>query len=94
MMLAKIKKVKLNKEGKNPVYKVILECPAGKELYIHFDYSYSTNNYWPLEVNYDGKHKGAKLAWYTQDVEHTSVEKFLETIARKINKKYGFELKK
>lgn len=38
-MLAKIKKVKLITKGKNPVYKVILECPEGIELYFHFDFS-------------------------------------------------------
>lgn len=92
-MLAKMKKVKLNTEGKNPNYKVILECPDGKELYVHFDYTQVTNTYWPLEVNYDGKHKGAKLAWYTREVEKITVEKFLETMAKRINKKYAFELK-
>jgi hypothetical protein len=58
-MLAKIKKVKLNTEGKSPVYKVILECPQGKQLYIHFDYSFTTRII-PLEVIYDGKRKGVK----------------------------------
>ncbi|MFE8701554.1 hypothetical protein ACFYKX_13195 [Cytobacillus sp. FJAT-54145] len=90
-MLAKIKKVKLNTKGKNPIYKVILECPEGKELYIHFDFSLSTNSYWPLEVSYDGEHKDAKLAWYTRDVEHTTVEAFLKVIAEKINNKYGLK---
>jgi hypothetical protein len=91
-LLTKIKKVKFNTEGKNPIYKVVLECPEGKELYIHFDYTYKTNTFWPLEVNYDGQHKDAKLAWYTRNVEHMTVEIFLKTIAEKINKKYGYEL--
>lgn len=90
-MRTKIKKVKFNAEGKNPNYKVILECPEGKELYIHFDYTYATNTYWPLEVSYDGTDKGAKLAWYTREIEDLTVDKFLEEIARKINNKYGFE---
>lgn len=90
-MLSKIKKVKLNTEGKNPVYKVIMECPKGKELYIHFDYTYATNTYWPLEVNYNSQYKDAKLAWFTREVEHMTVAAFLETIAEKVNKKYGYE---
>ncbi|MBM7602345.1 hypothetical protein FS935_01915 [Metabacillus litoralis] len=93
-MLAKIKKVKLNKEGKNPNYKVLLECPEGKDLYIHFDYTYATAKYWPLEVNYNGKNQGAKLAWYSSKIEKLTVAGFLEGIADKINKKYEFELKR
>ncbi|MCD8510861.1 MAG: hypothetical protein LRY73_14035 [Bacillus sp. (in: Bacteria)] len=92
-MLAKIKKAELNIDRKNPVYKASLECPKGKELYVHFDYAYKTKNYFPLEVIYDGKHKGAKLAWYTNDVEYTTVDRFLDKIAKRINKKYGYELK-
>jgi hypothetical protein len=83
----------LNTADKNPVYKVILECPQEKQLCIHFDYSFTTKNYWPLEVIYDGKRKGEKLAWYTKNVEKTTVERFLDKIAKRINKKYGFELK-
>ncbi|MDQ0257837.1 hypothetical protein J2S74_005300 [Evansella vedderi] len=85
--------MKFNTDGKNPVYKAILECPKGKQLFVHFDYSYTTKNYWPLEVIYDGKSKGAKLAWYTKDVENTTVDRFLDKIAKRINKKYGYELK-
>lgn len=92
-MLAKLKKVKFNSEGKNPVYKAILECPEGKELYIHFDYSLTKKNYWPLEVSYNGVHQGTKLAWYTRDIEKTTVDKFLKKIALVMNKKYGYELK-
>ena len=50
-MLTKIRKVKFEPERKNPVYKVIMECPNGKELYVKFDYTYATGNFWPLEVN-------------------------------------------
>jgi hypothetical protein len=92
-MLAKIKKVNFNTKGKNPVYKVFLECPEGKELYIYFDYTNSMNKYWPLEVTYNGQRKDAKLAWYTRDVENMTVETFLKTIAEKINKKYGYNFK-
>ncbi|PLT33173.1 hypothetical protein [Bacillus sp. V5-8f] len=91
-MLSKIRKVKFSTEGKNLNYKVILESPEGKELYVHFDYTYATKTYWPLEVSYDGKHKDAKLAWYTRDIEGMMVTEFLESIAKKINKKYGFSL--
>ncbi|WP_458413329.1 hypothetical protein ACNQFZ_00045 [Schinkia sp. CFF1] len=91
-MISKIRKVKFNKEGKNPVYKVILECPEGKELYTHFDYIHETNTYSVLKVKYDGLDKGEKLAWYTKNVEKLSVDKFLEKISRKINKKYGYAL--
>ncbi|GGA91756.1 hypothetical protein [Ornithinibacillus halotolerans] len=90
-MQAKIRKVKFNSEGKNPLYKVILECPKGKELYIHFDYTNATKTFWPLEVNYNGEHKGAKLAWYTREVEDMTVDAFLGGIAMRINKKYGFK---
>ena len=93
-MLAKIRKVKFNKDGKNPNYKVILECPEGKRLFVDFDYTYKTKSYGPLDVNYNGVEKGIKLAWYTKEVEKISVSKFLETIARKINRKYGFEFEK
>ncbi|WP_096155071.1 MULTISPECIES: hypothetical protein [Bacillus] len=91
-MLAKIKKVKLSKEGKNPIYKAVLECPEGHQLYVHFDYTRSTNKFWPLEVNYNGENKGVKLAWYTRKVEKTTVEAFLEGIAKKINKKYAYDM--
>ncbi|MFF2176453.1 hypothetical protein ACFVT8_08350 [Lysinibacillus sp. NPDC058147] len=93
-MLTKIRKVKFEKERKNPLYNVILECPEGKELYVKFDFTYATNNFWPLQVNYNKKNYGAKLAWYTREVEDMTVEVFLETIADKINKKYNFELKR
>jgi len=73
-MLTKIKKVKLEPEYKNPVYKVKLESPKGKELYIKFDFTYSMNRYMPLEVHYDGEDKGAKLAWYTNEVEKMNVK--------------------
>ncbi len=92
-MLTKIRKVKLETSGKNPNYRVVLESPEGKELYIHFDYTYKTKTFWPLEVNYDGKKRGAKLAWYTNDIEKMTVAVFLERIAKKINKKYGYMLK-
>ncbi|MFC5466055.1 hypothetical protein [Lederbergia graminis] len=91
-MRSRIRKVNLNTNGKNPVYKVILECPNAKELYIHFDYSRTTKTYWPLEVSYDGQHKDAKLAWYTRDVEQMTVNEFLRTIADLINKKYGHNM--
>lgn len=93
-MFTKIRKVKFEKERKNPLYNVVLECPEGKELYVKFDYTYATNNFWPLKVNYNKKNYGAKLAWYTREVEDMTVEIFLETIADKINKKYNFELKR
>ncbi len=91
-MLTKIRKVKFEKERKNPMYNVVMECPDGKELFVKFDYTYDTKNYWPLEVNYNKKKYGAKLAWYTREVENMTVELFLETIANKINKKYKFVL--
>lgn len=89
-MLTKIRKVKFEKERKNPIYNVVMECPDGKELFVKFDYTYATKNFWPLEVNYNKKNYGAKLAWYTREVENMTVELFLETIAGKINKKYNF----
>ena len=92
-MLTKIRRVNFNKEGKNPVYKVFLECPEGNELFVHFDYTQRTNKFGPVAVQYNGIQKGVKLAWYTREVEKISVVKFLENIARKINKKYGYELK-
>ncbi|KOP80101.1 hypothetical protein AMS59_01430 [Lysinibacillus sp. FJAT-14745] len=78
-MLTKIRKIKFETERKNPLYKVIMECPEGKELYVKFDYTYATNNFWPLQVNYNKKNYGAKLAWYTREVEDMTVEVFLET---------------
>lgn len=48
----------------------------------------------PLEVYHNGVSKGAKLAWYTSEVEKMTVSEFLDKIATKINKKYNFELKK
>lgn len=93
LMLSKIRKVKLETEYKNPVYKVKLDCPEGKELYIKFDYTYSFSEFMPLEVNYNGEDKAAKLAWYTNEIENMTVSKFLEEIAKKINKKYNFSLK-
>ncbi|MGG0657637.1 hypothetical protein [Rummeliibacillus pycnus] len=92
-MLTKIRKVKFEPERKNPVYKVIMECPNGKELYVKFDYTYATGNFWPLEVNYNKKDYGAKLAWYTQKIERITVQEFLEIIAEKVNKKYNFKFK-
>ncbi|WP_456273323.1 hypothetical protein [Bacillus sp. AK031] len=92
-MLGKIKGVKLLSEYKNPNYKVKLECPDGSVLLIRFDYTYSTKSFMPLEVYHNGVHKGAKLAWYTSEVEKMTVEAFLETIALKINQKYNFDLK-
>ncbi len=91
-MLTKIRKVKFEQERKNPLYNVVMECPEGKQLYIKFDYTYKTKNFWPLEVNYNKKNYGAKLAWYTNEVENMTVAAFLEKIANKINKKYQFEL--
>ncbi|RFU65034.1 hypothetical protein [Peribacillus glennii] len=91
-MLSKIRKVKFHTEGKNPNYKVILESPEGKELYVHFDYTHATKTYWPLEVSYDGKFKDAKLAWYTREIEGTKVAEFLESIAKRVNKKYGYTI--
>ncbi|MDD1505805.1 hypothetical protein PVA17_24105 [Lysinibacillus sp. CNPSo 3705] len=91
-MITKIRKVKFEPERKNPMYNVIMECPNGKELYVKFDYTYATEKFWPLKVNYNKKNYGAKLAWYTREVENMTVELFLETIANKINKKYNFDL--
>lgn len=91
-MQSKILKIKLNTENKNPVYAVKLACPEGKELYIKFDYTYCNEAFMPLEVGYDGHDKGAKLAWYTREIEKMTVQYFLETIANKINKKYKFTL--
>ncbi|MGG2093490.1 hypothetical protein AB1283_12400 [Bacillus sp. S13(2024)] len=91
-MLAKIRKVKLEKEYKNPTYKVKLECPKGKELRIKFDYTYCNQAFMPLEVSYDGHDKGAKLSWYTREIEDMTVQNFLEIIANKINKQYNFTL--
>jgi hypothetical protein len=91
-MLTKIRKVKLETENKNPVYRVKLECPKGKELYIKFDYTYASKVFWPREVKYNGEDKGAKLAWYTREVESMTVDAFLAIIAKKINKKYNFAL--
>ncbi|MGP7817389.1 hypothetical protein [Niallia sp. 01092] len=92
-MLAKIKKVKFQPEYKNPIYKVILACPNGNQLYIKFDYTFAVNAYMPLSVEYNGEEKGAKLAWYTNEVENMTVQEFLEEIAGKINKKYNYKLK-
>ncbi len=89
-MLAKIKKVKLFTEFKNPIYKVLLECPEGDKLYIKFDYTHSKKKYLPLKVEYNGINKGTKLAWYTSDQEKMSVNRFLEKIALRINKKYNY----
>ena len=47
----------------------------------------------PLEVYSNGVHRGAKLAWYTSEVEKMTVNEFLDTIAQRINKKYNFQLK-
>lgn len=91
VMLTKIRKVKYMPEYKNPIYKVMLECPEGKELYIKFDYTHKMGKYMPLEVAYDGKKKGAKLAWYTNEIENLTVNGFLEKIAFKINKKYNVQ---
>lgn len=93
-MLSKIKKVKLNSEGKKPNYKVLLECPNGNELFIHFDYTRETKSFGPITVNYNGESQGTKLAWYTSKIEKLTVGNFLESIAKKINKKYGYELQK
>ncbi|WP_369900889.1 hypothetical protein [Bacillus manliponensis] len=92
-MLAKMKKVKLEKENTNPIYQVKLECPKGKELYIKFDYTHYSGTFMPLAVSYNGRDKGTKLLWYTEEVENMNVQKFLTIIARKINRHYGFELK-
>ena len=92
-MLTKIRKVKFERERKNPLYNVIMECPDGKQLFVKFDYTYATGTFWPLEVNYNKKNYGAKLAWYTQKIEKMTVASFLEEIATKINKKYNFDLK-
>ncbi|MGG3493998.1 hypothetical protein ABES19_29940, partial [Brevibacillus choshinensis] len=64
-MLTKIKRVKFEPEYKNPKYTVYLECPKGNELFVAFDYTYTLKTYMPLEVEYNGVAKGAKLAWYT-----------------------------
>lgn len=92
-MLAKIKGAKLLSEYKNPNYRVKLECPDGSELIIRFDYTYSNETYMPLKVYHNGVYKGAKLAWYTSEVEKMTVESFLDYIAKKLNKKYNFDLK-
>ena len=91
VMLTKIRKVKYMPEYKNPIYKVMLECPEGKELYVKFDYTHKMGKYMPLEVSYDGVRKGAKLAWYTNEIENLTVDRFLEKIACKINKKYNVQ---
>ncbi|MED4454427.1 hypothetical protein [Metabacillus fastidiosus] len=91
-MLAKLKKIKYQPEYKNPIYHAVLECPAGNELYIKFDYTFSMGGYIPLAVTYSGEDKGAKLAWYTNEIENMTVSAFLETIAKKINKKYSVQL--
>jgi len=91
-LLTKIRKVKFEPERKKTMYNVIMECPNGKELYVKFDYTNATEKFWPLKVNYNKKNYGAKLAWYTREVENMTVELFLETIANKINKKYNFDL--
>lgn len=84
-LLAKIKKIKLQTEYKNPKYTVLLECPNGDQLFIKFDYTIKMGGYMPLEVECNGVNKGAKLAWYTQEIEKMTVDVFLETIARKVN---------
>ncbi|MGX6446238.1 hypothetical protein ACWM35_23855 [Neobacillus sp. K501] len=91
-MLAKIKKVKFEPEYKNPIYKVLLECPNGDELYIKFDFTKTMGGYIPLKVEYNGIDKGAKLAWYTREVEKMTVDTFLEEIAKRIDKKYHFKI--
>lgn len=80
-MLTKIKKVKFEPEYKNPNYSVILETPEGNTLFIKFDYTYKMGKFMPLEVNYNGKAKGAKLAWYTNKVENMTVDSFLGKLA-------------
>ena len=92
-MLTKIRKVKFEPERKNPMYKVIMECPEGKQLFVKFDYTSATETFGPLEVNYNKKNHGVKLAWYTREVENMTVVSFLEKIASKINNKYDFDLK-
>lgn len=89
-MKTKLKKVKFEPENKNPLYKVIMECPKGNKLYIKFDYTYANKTFMPFEVEYNGELKGAKLAWYTNEVEDMTVQAFLEKIATKINKMYCF----
>ncbi|MED1204081.1 hypothetical protein [Heyndrickxia acidicola] len=90
-MLSKIKGVKYKPEYKYPRYKVKLETPKGKFLLIEFDNTQaaSMKGYMPLEVYYDGENKGAKLSWYTQEVENLTVSEFLSIIATKINRKYN-----
>ncbi|MBO2537743.1 hypothetical protein [Rummeliibacillus suwonensis] len=92
-MLTKIRKVKFQPELKNPVYEVILECPKESKLYIKFDYTYKNKTFIPSKVNYNREDKGKKLAWYTQKVEHMTVQEFLGIIAHKVNKKYNFKFK-
>lgn len=91
-MQTKIKKVKFEPEYKNPNYSVVLETPEGKQLFVKFDYTYAMKKYIPLQVYYNGRDYGAKLAWYTNEIENMTVDKFLETIAAKINRKYNFNL--
>ncbi|MDA1741778.1 hypothetical protein [Bacillus sp. II_CA] len=87
-------KAKLKKEYKNPVYEVTLVCPEGKKLDIKFDYTYPYKSFMHLKVSYDGHDKGAKLAWYTKEVEDMTVQRFLETLANKVNDDYKFALQK
>ena len=92
-MLTKIRKVKFEPATKKPVYQVIMECPEGQQLYIKFDYTQATGNFWPLQVIYNKKGYGSKLAWYTQKVEKMPVQEFLGYISAKINRKYDFTFK-
>ena len=39
-MLAQIKEMSLDKNRRNPHYRVLLQCPDGSELFIHFNYTY------------------------------------------------------
>ena len=65
-------------EYKNPIYKVRLECPKGRELCVKFDYKHKMRKYILLEVSYDGEQKGMQLAWYTNEIEILTAERFLE----------------
>ncbi|MFT8323016.1 MAG: hypothetical protein ABF649_19290 [Bacillus sp. (in: firmicutes)] len=88
---AKIKGVKYKPEYAHPRYKVKLETLEGKVLIIEFDYTKSSGlkGYMPLNVNYDGEDMGAKLSWYTKEIENMKVTEFLRILAVKINKKYN-----
>jgi hypothetical protein len=93
-MLAQIKKMSLDKNRRNPHYRVLLQCPDGSELFIHFNYTYRSKTYWSRDVYYNNVHKKSQLAWYTQSVEEMTAQQFLEELGAKVNEHFNFTLRR